>query len=118
MFGDAVWQSEGGMIGGALEFDGSDDYISIPLVFGTNAVPLSVFAWVNGGALEGDPADLPTPLHFTEGWRIGEPDEVVSMLHDEVLPAELEDEYRYVVIPTAYQEDRGFSQHFQHPVRE
>jgi len=66
----------------------------------------TLVAWANGGALEGDPSELPPPLVFTEGWKIGEPDEVVSMMHEEVLPAELEDEYRYVVIPTAYQEDR------------
>jgi hypothetical protein len=48
--GNPIWQPQGGMIKGALEFDGSDDYIGIPLVFGSNAVPLSVFAWVKGGA--------------------------------------------------------------------
>jgi N-acetylneuraminic acid mutarotase len=48
--GNPIWQPQGGMIDGALEFDGSDDYISVPLVFGSEAVPLSVFAWIKGGA--------------------------------------------------------------------
>jgi hypothetical protein len=66
----------------------------------------TIVAWVNGGALEGDPADLPLPLDFTAGWKIGEPDRIFTMLREEVLPPELEDEYRYVVIPTTFQQDR------------
>src|ERR1700694_114763 len=29
--------------------------------------------WVEGGAPEGNPKDLPKPLEFTEGWNIGKP---------------------------------------------
>jgi hypothetical protein len=37
-------------------------------------------AWVENGAPEGDPADLPEPLVFAEdiGWKLGEPDLIVS----------------------------------------
>lgn len=35
--------------------------------------------WVAAGAPAGDPADLPPPAQFVEGWRIGEPDVVVEM---------------------------------------
>src|SRR5450755_4179631 len=33
----------------------------------------TLVAWADGGALEGNPKDLPTPVTFVEGWRIGKP---------------------------------------------
>lgn len=62
--------------------------------------------WVDEGAAEGNPADLPPMPEFVEGWRIGEPDLVFEMVRPETLPAELEDEYRYVMIPTGFTQDR------------
>lgn len=62
--------------------------------------------WVDTGAIQGNPADLPELPEFTKGWRIGEPDQVFEMTRPEQLPAELEDEYRYVMIPTGFKEDR------------
>lgn len=35
-------------------------------------------AWVEQGALEGDPADLPAAPEFTPGWQLGAPDEVLE----------------------------------------
>src|SRR5262249_58980948 len=32
--------------------------------------------WVDAGAPEGDPADLPAPPRFTDGWQLGQPDYV------------------------------------------
>jgi len=49
LYGEPFWQPDGGMIKGALEFDGVDDYISTPLVLDTVVGPFSVFAWVKGG---------------------------------------------------------------------
>jgi hypothetical protein len=47
--GEALWQPEAGMVGGALEFDGIDDYVSIPSFMLTANSSLSVFAWIKGG---------------------------------------------------------------------
>jgi len=49
LHGEPIWQPDGGMVNGAIEFDGIDDYISTPLVLETNVGPFSVFAWVKGG---------------------------------------------------------------------
>ena len=40
----------------------------------------TIAAWVDGGAPEGDPADLPPPVAFIDvnEWEIGEPDLIVS----------------------------------------
>jgi hypothetical protein len=62
--------------------------------------------WVEGGAPEGNPAELPPAPQFVEGWRMGEPDHVFQMVRPEVLGPEVEDEYRYVMIPTGFTEDR------------
>jgi len=65
----------------------------------------TIVAWIDQGARRGDPNDLPPALTFEEGWKIGEPDAVFS-IPEQVLPADLEDEYRYVPIPTGFKEDR------------
>jgi len=50
VFGDAVWQPDGGQVDGALAFDGIDDYLSTPLMLDTKDAVFSVFAWIKGGA--------------------------------------------------------------------
>jgi hypothetical protein len=47
----------------------------------------TLVAWVDGGALEGDAKDAPPPVHFTEGWTIGEPDIVIQFPHAIAIPA-------------------------------
>ncbi|HTU24356.1 MAG TPA: redoxin domain-containing protein [Pirellulales bacterium] len=38
-----------------------------------------ILAWVRNGCPQGDPADMPKPPAFTEGWRIAKPDLVLKM---------------------------------------
>jgi hypothetical protein len=47
----------------------------------------TLVAWVDGGAVEGDPADMPVPPAFSEGWQIGEPDIILTMAEPFALPA-------------------------------
>jgi hypothetical protein len=63
-------------------------------------------AWADGGALEGDRKDLPPPVNFVEGWRIGKPDIEFEMPQDIPVPAKGTIEYTYVVVPTGFKEDR------------
>jgi hypothetical protein len=80
----------------------------------------TISKWVDGGALQGNPADVPPPLKFTpaDEWIYGEPDLVVQMQKGftipatgpDFLPSEVVDprltEDRYVkwiqIIPTAH----------------
>src|SRR5215211_5252247 len=39
----------------------------------------TIVAWVDGGAKEGNPRELPPQPRFTEGWQVGKPDVVLSM---------------------------------------
>lgn len=66
----------------------------------------TIVSWVNQGAPMGNPADLPEPKQFSEGWKIGEPDMIFEMPRPVQLDADLVDEYKYVMIPTNLQEDR------------
>jgi len=47
----------------------------------------TIKAWVAGGALEGDPKDLPPQPKFAEGWSLGEPDAVIDIGEDYTVPA-------------------------------
>ncbi|MHC4559019.1 MAG: LamG-like jellyroll fold domain-containing protein [Planctomycetota bacterium] len=46
--GNPIWHPDGGKIGGALQFDGIDDYITTPFVLDHGEVSFSVFAWIIG----------------------------------------------------------------------
>jgi hypothetical protein len=50
LHGGPVWQPTGGMIDGALQLDGIDDYISTDFILDPSSGPFSVFGWVKGGA--------------------------------------------------------------------
>lgn len=66
----------------------------------------TIVAWVDGGAKEGNPKDLPPAPRFTEGWQIGKPDVVLSMSEAYEVPAEGTVKYQYFFIPTNFTEDR------------
>ncbi len=55
--------------------------------------------WVEGGAPEGNPGDLPPRPHFTEGWELGPPDLVVQIPRPFTLPAGGGDVFRNFVVP-------------------
>lgn len=55
--------------------------------------------WVDEGTLEGNPADLPTPPKWPEGWQLGKPDLIVTLPQPYTLPAEGTDVFRVFVIP-------------------
>jgi len=66
-----------------------------------------IFDWVAAGAPQGDPSDLPEPLEFVEGWRIGEPDLVVYMSDDPFqVQATGEVPYKYFTVDPGFTEDK------------
>ena len=54
--------------------------------------------WVAAGSPEGDPADLPPPPRFVEGWQIPRPDVVLEMPREIEIPAEGSMPYQLVEI--------------------
>lgn len=63
-------------------------------------------AWVDGGAVEGDPKNVPAPRRFTEGWIIDTPDQIFAPPEPYHIPASGTLEYTYVIVPTGFKEDR------------
>ena len=63
-------------------------------------------AWVTTGMLEGDPKQMPAMPEFPMGWRLGEPDLVVSMGEGFDVPADGPDIYRNFVLPLDLDEDK------------
>ncbi len=59
----------------------------------------TIVAWVDAGAPEGNPKDLPAPRKFVDGWNIGVPDQVVEMPEPFDVPASGTIDYQYVILP-------------------
>ncbi len=67
--------------------------------------------WVENGAPLGDPADLPEPRQFVEGWQIGEPDVVIAMSKTPFrVPATGTVPYEYFEVDPGFKEDKWVSQ--------
>jgi len=63
--------------------------------------------WVAGGAKEGDIKDLPkAPVFSDTGWKFGQPDVVLEMTEEAVIPADGTIPYKYYAIPTNFTEDK------------
>jgi mono/diheme cytochrome c family protein len=72
----------------------------------TDEQKTTIARWVETGAPEGDPKDLPGQPEYTPGWNIGQPDAVLEMQEDYALPATGEVPYVYFEVPTNFTEDR------------
>jgi hypothetical protein len=66
----------------------------------------TLVSWADTGAQAGNPKDAPKPIDWVEGWRIGKPDQVISMPVAFSIPASGTIDYQYIVIPTGFTEDK------------
>ena len=66
----------------------------------------TIVAWVDGGAQEGNPKDLPPAPKLASGWQIGEPDMIFQMPAEFSVPAEGSVSYQHFAVPTNFKEDR------------
>ena len=62
--------------------------------------------WVEQGAVEGDPKDLPPPPKFVEGWRLGKPDLVLTANKPLTLPPQGTDTYWNFIFPVPIKDTR------------
>ncbi len=69
----------------------------------------TILRWVNSGAPEGDPKDLPPAPKFTEGWTIGKPDAEIAIPRPFEVPSEGVVDYQYMITPTNFTEDKWVS---------
>lgn len=65
--------------------------------------------WVDNGMPEGDKSQLPTPPQFVEGWKIGEPDQIIEM-RDPPVPFNVAAEgiikYQHFEVDPGWDEDK------------
>jgi peroxiredoxin len=67
-----------------------------------------LLAWVEQGTPLGDPARIPPPRTFVEGWTIGKPD-VVFSIPEQTVQAQGTVNYMYFRVPTGFTEDKWVS---------
>jgi hypothetical protein len=65
----------------------------------------TVVAWINDGTPQGDPADLPAPVKYPDGWRIGKPDVVYELPQEVTIPAKGTVPYMYFETKLNFKED-------------
>jgi hypothetical protein len=65
----------------------------------------TIAAWVDAGSPEGNAAELPKPPVFAEGWSIGQPDLIFTMVKPFTVPADGTVPYYYITIPTNLKQD-------------
>ena len=68
----------------------------------------AIIAWVDAGAPQGNPADMPPPRQFAdaETWQIGKPDLIVTLPKDYVLRAKGPDQWPDILVDPGLTEDR------------
>lgn len=57
--------------------------------------------WVDQGALEGDPSELPKRPEYPDGWQLGKPDHIVNLDAEFTLQADGRDVFRNFVFPVS-----------------
>jgi tetratricopeptide (TPR) repeat protein len=65
----------------------------------TTAERDTIRRWVDGGAIEGDPRDLPAMPQWADGWQLGAPDLIVTVPEAFQLQADGTDVFRIFALP-------------------
>jgi mono/diheme cytochrome c family protein len=68
----------------------------------------TIIQWVDAGAPQGNPADMPPPRHFAdaETWQIGKPDVIVTLPKDIIVAAKAPDVWPDILVDPRLTEDR------------
>ena len=61
--------------------------------------------WVEQGAEEGDPKDLPPAPVFVDGWRIGKPDLIIPIPEEQTIAVNGADDYKYFTATAEFKHD-------------
>ena len=75
----------------------------------------TILAWIDQGAPEGNPRDLPPQPNFKDDWKIGKPDIVLTMQEEYTIAADGPDEYINFTIPTNFKDDTWVQAAEVHP---
>lgn len=64
-----------------------------------------LLAWIEKGAPKGDDRDMPEPVKFVKGWKIGEPEKVFTMDKEFTVPASGVLDYKRFTVDPGFKED-------------
>jgi mono/diheme cytochrome c family protein len=65
----------------------------------------TICAWVAAGVPEGAPQEAPKPIHWVDGWSIGQPEMVFEVPTDFHVPVSGIVPYQYAIVPTHFTKD-------------
>jgi peroxiredoxin len=65
----------------------------------------TLLTWIDAGAPRGDDKDLPPPMQFVNGWKIGEPDRIFTMAREFKVPATGVLDYQRFLVDPGFKED-------------
>lgn len=71
----------------------------------TNDERDTILAWVEKGAAKGDEKDMPPPVKFVDGWKIGTPDKVYTMNEEFAVPASGVVDYKRFLVDPGFTDD-------------
>jgi hypothetical protein len=71
--------------------------------------------WVDQGAVEGDAGDLPPQPTFSEGWKLGQPDIIITMPEPYAIKADGPDDFRNFVFELSVPEGKYIKAAEFHP---
>ena len=66
----------------------------------------AIQSWTDAGTPEGDPKNLPAAPVFSDTWKLGKPDVIVTMPQAFTIPAEGKDIYQCFVLPASITENQ------------
>jgi hypothetical protein len=66
----------------------------------------TILAWLDAGAPQGDPSDMPQQVEQTGEWTLGTPDMTLTMTEPYTPPPDASDTYRCFVIPSGLTENK------------
>jgi mono/diheme cytochrome c family protein len=74
----------------------------------TDSEIATIVKWVDEGAPQGNPADMPPPRQFpdAETWQIGKPDLIVTLPKDIIVAARAPDQWPDILVDAGLTEDR------------
>src|SRR5262249_16666270 len=61
--------------------------------------------WAESSAPEGDAKDSPAPKQFTEGWQSGKPDVILRLPHEEKLPGNGQDVWKFIFFDKTFEQE-------------
>ncbi|MDT8302117.1 MAG: GDSL-type esterase/lipase family protein [Sedimentisphaerales bacterium] len=71
LVGSPLWQPDAGIVDGALQLDGADDYLTTDFILNPTEESFSVFAWIKGGA----PGQVILSQAGGANWLVADPSE-------------------------------------------